>query len=54
MQLTLSTSLKTLRKFSPAIFFRSSSDQAPEARRLANKAGYLETSSSPDGVLKYG
>jgi hypothetical protein len=50
--LTLSTSLKTLRKLRPATFLRSSKDQAPLANRLANKAGYFDTSSNPDGVLK--
>ena len=37
--LTLSTSLKTLRKFSPASFLRSSSDHRPDARRLTKSAG---------------
>ena len=50
--LTLSTSLKTRRKLSPANFLRSSSDQAPLANNEANRAGYLDTSSKPTGVLK--
>ena len=49
---TFSTSLKTLRKLSPANFLRSSSDHAPLANRDANKAGYFDTSSSPTGVLR--
>ena len=48
---TLSTSLKTRRKLSPANFFRSSIVHIPLARSVANNSGYWETSSNPLGVL---
>ena len=49
---TLSTSLKTRRKLSPANFLRSSIVHIPLARSVANSSGYCDTSSSPLGVLK--
>lgn len=51
-ELTLSTSLKTRKKLSPANFLRSSRDHIPLAIRLTNSAGYFDTSSRPDGVLE--
>jgi hypothetical protein len=49
---TRSTSLSTLRKFSPASFLRSSTDHVPVASSAAKSAGYLDTSSNPEGVLR--
>ena len=39
-------------KLRPANFLRSSSDQAPLVSSEAKRAGYLDTSSRPTGVLK--
>lgn len=50
---TRSTSLKTLRKLSPASFFKSSMVHIPLAKRLAKSSGYLDTSSRPAGTLKF-
>ena len=52
MGITLSTSRKTLKKLSPANFFKSSMVHMPLASRVANNSGYCETSSKPRGVLK--
>ena len=49
---TFSTSRKTRMKLRPANFLRSSSDQAPLVSSEAKRAGYLDTSSRPTGVLK--
>lgn len=48
---TFSTSLNTLRKLSPASFFKSSMVHIPDARRVAKSSGYLDTSSRPAGAL---
>ena len=51
MTLTLSTSLKTRKKLSPANFFKSSMVHIPLASNVENNSGYLETSSKPTGAL---
>ena len=45
------TCRKTLNRFNPATFFRSSTLHFPLRRSSANNSGYLETSSRPRGVL---
>lgn len=52
VKLTSSTCLNTRRKLRPANFFKSSTDQRASSSNLENRFGYLETSSSPRGVLQ--
>ncbi|KOC67481.1 hypothetical protein WH47_11660 [Habropoda laboriosa] len=42
---------RTLSRFRPATFFKSSTFHSPLRRSSANNSGYFETSSRPRGVL---
>lgn len=51
--LTASTSLNTRIRFLPANLAISSSDHLSDSSRAAKRCGYLDTSSSPLGTLKW-